>query len=345
MKIILTPEEQSNLESRHRTERNRRVADRIKAVLLHHEGWSQVDIAQALRIRSETVHDHLREYKESQKLEPSNGGSQSQLTEAQSQELANHLEEETYLKVKDIGAYVKRTYGILFTVSGMTKWLKRMGFSYKKPKATPAKADSALQAAFIEEYEQLLANTSEEEPILFGDGVHPTMATKISYGWIRKGKKNDKLIETTASRTRMNLMGSLNLETMSVTINAYETLDSKSMDDHFRSLRQQYPNAPKIHQILDRGPYNISKETKEAAEKYGIVLHFLPPYSPNLNPIERLWKVMNEHVRNNKVFASAQDFREKIMHFFKVTWTQISMSMVDRINDNFQILKKQASSS
>lgn len=80
MKIDLTEKEKEKLEKRHRTERDRRVADRIKAVLLHAEGWTQVEIAQALRIRPETVHDHLDEYSRLKKLAPLNGGSSSQLT-------------------------------------------------------------------------------------------------------------------------------------------------------------------------------------------------------------------------------------------------------------------------
>ena len=110
------------------------------------------------------------------------------------------------------------------------------------------------------------------------------------------------------------------------------------MEGHFEKLRQKYPKAPKIHLILDQGRYNTSKETKEAAKKNGIVLHYLPPYSPNLNPIERLWKVMNEYTRNNRFFHSAKEFREAILNFFDVTWRQIAHSMIDRITDNFQIL-------
>ena len=163
------------------------------------------------------------------------------------------------------------------------------------------------------------------------------MATKITYGWIRKGQ--DKLIATTASKTRVNLLGSINLETMEVTIASHETIDSKAMEMHFAALRKKYPKPPKIHQILDRGPYNISKDTKSAAEKYGTILHYLPPYSPNLNPIERLWKVMNEYVRNNRVFESAAEFRKTINDFF-AKWPKIAFSMVDRINDNFQIINK-----
>lgn len=184
----------------------------------------------------------------------------------------------------------------------------------------------------------MLNTIPEDEPIEFADGVHPTMATKITYGWIRTGM--DKPIATIASRTRLNLMGSINLESMQVTLASYETIDSSAMAAHFKLLRQKYPKSPKIHLILDQGSYNTSFETREAAKKYGIVLHHLPPYSPNLNPIERLWRIMNEYVRNNRVFHSAKEFKKEIMNFFTVTWPQIAQSMTTRINDNFQILKQ-----
>lgn len=337
MKLEITSEEKQALEKQHKRERDRRIADRIKAVLLHAEGWSQLQIAQALRIHADTVHDHLEDYKKYGKLKPENGGSQSLLSQEQTAQLIQHLECHTYAKASEICAYVKTTWGVVFRVSGMTKWLRHNNFSYKKPHGVPAKADCEKQAEFIRYYENQLNTLPEDEPVEFGDGVHPTMATKIAYGWIRTG--TDKPILTTGSRTRLNLMGSINLETMDVTIGSYETLDSQAMEGHFEKLRQKYPKAPKIHLILDQGRYNTSKETKEAAAKRGIVLHYLPPYSPNLNPIERLWKVMNEQVRNNRFFHSAQEFREAISNFFDVTWPQIAHSMVDRISDNFQILK------
>jgi transposase len=338
MKIILTPAEKQALDERHKKEHDRRIADRIKAVLLHSEGWSQLQIFQALRIRPETVHDHLEAFKRTRKLKPENGGSEGYLNEVQTRELIAHLEEHTYVKVCDICSYVYEKYQIEFTVRGMTSWLHRHKFSYKKPKGIPAKSDPEKQAAFIKEYERLLNTIPEDEPIEFGDGVHPTMATKVAYGWIRTGV--DKPIATIASRIRLNLMGSINLESMEVTFGSYETLNSASMTEHFKALRQKYQKAPKIHLFLDQGSYNTSFETRDAAEKHGIILHHLPPYSPNLNPIERLWKVMNERVRNNRVFRSAKEFRQEIMDFFKITWPQIAMSMTGRINDNFQILKQ-----
>ena len=113
------------------------------------------------------------------------------------------------------------------------------------------------------------------------------------------------------------------------------------MVDYFAKLRTIYPKSqnPKIHIISDRGSYNTSKKTKEAAIKAGIILHYLPAYSPNLNPIERLWKVMNEYVRNNQFFKTGKEFKEKIHSFFDKTWPTIASSMSNRINDNFQRIK------
>lgn len=342
MQITLSSLEKESLESQHRKERDKHICDRIKAVLLSSESWTIPMISQALRIHVETVRRHLKDYQDDLKLRPENGGSSELLSEEESSLLIAHLDQTPYLRVCNICCYVEENFQISYTVAGMTKWLHRHGFSYKKPKGTPSKADALAQEAWVEGYEKFMNEVPEDEPILFGDGVHPTMATKITYGWIRKGQ--DKLIETTASRTRMNLFGALNLETMTAIIAPYETLNQDSMAEYFGLLRQQYPNAGKIHVILDNGSYNRAEKTKEAAKEFGIVLHYLPPYSPNLNPIERLWKVMNEYVRNNVFFKSAKEFREAILTFFEKTWPQIANSMKDRINDNFQIIKSASSS-
>lgn len=337
MQIELSKEHKADLEKRHRVERDGRIRDRIKAVLLNAEGWRGEEIAQALRIHPETVYEHLKDYRTQDKLAPTNGGSQSALTQAQNEELISHLEMNFYATVQDICGYVQETYAVTYSVPGMTKWLHRHKFSYKKPHPVPSKADPIKQTEFIEQYNLLMKTTPEDEPIEFGDGVHPTMATKIGRGWIRTGQ--EKLIKTIASRSRINYFGSINLETMSMTVGSHETINSDSMEAHFKMLRDKYPKSPWIHLILDQGSYNKSEQTAQAAKKYRIKLHFLPTYSPNLNPIERVWKVMNEHVRNNVVFASKTAFKEALDTFFKATWDKIAHSLKSRINDNFQILK------
>ena len=90
--------------------------------------------------------------------------------------------------------------------------------------------------------------------------------------------------------------------------------------------------------VLDRAGYHRSEKVEQEAETQNIKLFFLPPYSPNLNPIERLWKVMNEQVRNNRFFKSAKDFRSEIDRFFEEILPDIGDSLSSRINDNFQVL-------
>lgn len=336
MKIDLTASIRGSLEKQHKKERDKRIADRIKAVLLCAEGWTQTQIAQALRIDRDTVYKHLCDYVAEKKLKHASGGSQTLLNAQQSEELIAHLEQNTYAKASDICEYVKNEFGIIYSLSGITKWLTAHKFSYKNFKGVPAKADPEKQAEFIAYYEALKKSTPDNEPLEFADAVHPTMATKITAGWIRIGV--EKMIATTASRTRVNVFGSLNLADMSVTTSYADMINSAVVSQHFFKLRAKYPDAPKIHIILDNGPYNTSEEVKEAARLNKIQLHFLPTYSPNLNPIERVWKVMNEEVRNNRYFSFAKEFRMSFLDFFEKTWPSIALQKIDRINDNFRIV-------
>jgi transposase len=338
MKIDLTQATWESLEKQHRQERDKNVADRIKAVLLAAEGWTQTQIAQALRIDRNTIHQYLKDYVTQGKLKHGNGGSEQKLNAEQAKALIAHLEAHTYVKAIDICQYVKDTFGVEYGLSGMTKWLTAHKFSYKYLKGTPAKADPEKQVEFIAYYEALKKNTPVNEPIEFADGVHPTMATKITAGWIRTGV--DKTIETTASRTRINIFGSINLSNMGLTITHDLTINSETVVKHFQKLKDKYPDAPHIHLILDNGPYNTSEEVKLAAQRLGIKLHYLPTYSPNLNAIEQLWKVMNEEVRNNRFFSSAKEFRMSILDFLEKTWPLIAPQKVDRVNDYFRVVRK-----
>nr|CAL25541.1 transposase and inactivated derivatives [Vibrio vulnificus] len=342
MKIILTSQQKQQLEEMHDSTRDGRVRDRIKAVLLASEGWSQAMISQALRIHESTVARHLSDYVLSEKLKPENGGSQSRLSAGQTMELIEHLAEKTYFHTHQIVAYVQAEFGVRYTVAGMNKWLHHHGFSYKKPKGVPHKFDPEMQQAFIEHYNETLRNS--EDPVLFMDAVHPTQSTKLSYGWIRKGQ--DKVIETTGSRTRLNIIGALPLQNIGATVTeTYDTINSESIVRFFWKLKKEhYPLEQKVHLVLDGAAYHQSEMVRNAAKVLNIELHYLPPYSPNLNPIERLWKVMNEYVRNNIYFSSKAEFTTAINEFFNVTLPKVAGSLVSRITDNFQILKPASSS-
>uniref|UniRef100_UPI000E64FB41 IS630 family transposase n=1 Tax=Vibrio cholerae TaxID=666 RepID=UPI000E64FB41 len=337
-----SPQKKQELEQMHDSARDSRVCDRIKAVLLASEGWSNVMISQALRIHETTVARHINDYLQSEKLKPENGGSHSRMSAAQTMQLIEHLAENTYFHTHQIVAYVEAEFSLRYSVAGMNKWLHHNGFSYKKPKGVPHKFCPEKQQAFVEYYNNVLKPS--EAPVLFMDAVHPTQSTKLSYGWIRKGQ--DKLIETTGSRTRLNLIGALSLENIGATVTeTYETINSESIVRFFWKLKKEhYPLEQKVHLILDGAAYHRTELVKDTAKVLNLELHYLPPYSPNLNPIERLWKVMNEHARNNVYFSSKREFISAIKEFFDVTLPKVAGSLVSRITDNFQLLKPASSS-
>lgn len=335
-RLHLEPDEKAALEERHAAQSNGKERDRLKAILLRSEGWTVPQISQALRLHQSTIIRHIQDYRTG-KLKNESGGSSSHLSDTQTQELIAHLEEHTYHHNHEIVLYVQERWGISFTVPGMHKWLHRNGFSYKKPKGLPHKSDPDLQKQFVAEYEALKEEVGDQEPILFMDSVHPTQATKLSYGWIRTGK--NKHVGTTASRTRLNIVGAIQLGHLAEAITCqYETINAESIMHFMNKVRHQY-GSKIVHLILDKAGYHRSSLVIKHAAKLNIKLHFLPPYSPNLNPIERLWKVMNEKVRNNRFFKGAKDFKEAINSFFDEILPSIGNSLSSRINDNFQMLK------
>lgn len=337
MKIFITEQQKAELERLHDSSRDGRVRDRIKAILLASEGWSSAMIAQALRLHQTTIDHHISEFLNKGKLKPENGGSDSKLSAEQTAFLISQLSDNLFHHTRDVIAFVTRTWNIIFSIPGMNKWLHRNGFTYKKPSGVPHKLSEEKQRQFIEYYKEL-KTTVGDEPILFIDGVHPTQATKISYGWIRKGQK--KAVKTTGSRTRLNIMGALNLKALtSPLICEYKTINEYNVSLFLNEIRKVYPDYnQKIHVILDGAGYHRSQLVKDWAEVVNIRLHYLPPYSPNLNPIERMWKLMNEHARNNRYFSSTREFREAISVFFNQTLPNIADSLTSRINDHFQML-------
>jgi transposase len=337
-KDFLTQQDINDLRALHKAEREGRIRDRIKAVLMANRGKTYREIAEALLVDEVTVSRHVQEYQESQRLKCAHSsGRPNKLTAPQTAELVAHLTKITYTKAADICAHIQEIYGVTFAEHSMCKWLGNHGFVHKQPKLVPCGADPEKQREFVKVYNVLQRETPPDEPILFGDAVHPTSETKVSYGWIPRGK--DKVIETTASRVRHNIVGALNLSDMELIAKNFDTVNTASMKEFLKKVREQYPTALRIHLILDNGSYNKSKETQDEARKLGITLYYLPPRSPNLNPIERVWKVMHEKVQNNVRFANAKEFRSKIDNFFSSVWPEIKMTLRDRINDNFHIVE------
>ncbi len=83
----------------------------------------------------------------------------------------------------------------------------------------------------------------------------------------------------------------------------------------FKAL-EECSKATTIHIICDNGRSNKNKKVDEHLETSRIKVHYLSPYSPNLNPIERLWKVLREKKTYSKCYEKFVDFKIEIRNFF-----------------------------
>ena len=338
---FLTKQEREQLQAQHRFERDRRICDRIKAILLYDKGWSFSQIAEALLLSEDSIRNHIREYQSHKKLRPEGGGSMEKLSAEESRELEKHLLECTYLHVASIVAHVATRYGHYYSIPGMTSWLKRHGFAYKKPKLVPGNADKNEQQKWIDAYTKLKAELPGDETICFTDGVHPTHNVQLGYGWIKKGV--DKQIPANTGRSRVNLTGAIDILSHKVVVQEDKTLNADATIRFFRSLEQSYPEKARVHVFCDNAPYYRNRLVTEYLKTSKILLHFLPPYSPNLNPIERLWKWMKESVVYNTYYSDFHEFRMAIFGFFHTLsgldpGSPLAANFRSRVGDRFRAM-------
>lgn len=336
--IFLTEQKRAQLRFQHKQDRDGRVRDRIKAVLLSDEGWTSQQIAKVLLISDQAVREHVQEYKASEKLKPENGGSEEKLSEQQTKQLTVHLEDHTYLYVKDIVAYVEAKFKITYTVSGMRHWLKRHNFSCKKPALVPGKANKEQQELWLADYEKLRQGSPSDETIGFIDGVHPTHNVRPAFGWIKTGVRKE--IPANTGRERMNLSGMIDVIQHKVIIQEDKTLNAETTIQFFRKIEDSYPTKKLIRLFCDNAPYYRNKSVKKYLETSRLKLHFLPPYSPNLNPIERLWKWMKERVIYNTYYEYFEEFKAAVLGFFVVlsaamAESALSQTLIGRVRDKF----------
>ena len=203
----------------------------------------------------------------------------------------------------------------------------------------PGKADKKRQQQWLAEYEKLQQELPEDETIGFIDGVHPTHNVQPAFGWIKTGVRKE--IPANTGRKRINLSGMIDVIGYSLIIREDKTLNAESTIQFFRKIEAAYPMKRRIHIFCDNAPYYRNKAVRQHLESSRIELHFLPPYSPNLNPIERLWKWMKERVIYNTYYEYFEEFKAAVLGFFAVLSTVTEESILGqtlrgRVRDKFR---------
>jgi transposase len=231
---------------------------------------------------------------------------------------SGELDAHLYMRSKEVCGFVQRTFGVDYTPNAMTKLLKRLDFVYKKPKCVPAKADAAVQERFAKEtLLPLMAQADADNPLYFVDGMHPSYTAHPGFGWIRRGVTRE--LKSNHGRVNVNINGALSWPDREVVHLEAEKITSEAMIALFETLAARHPTATAINIVLDNASYNRSSAVKEylASEGRRIQLVFLPPYSPNLNLIERLWWLLKKTALWNEYYPTFAGFKAAIDGFFR----------------------------
>ena len=334
----LNPQELAHLRMAHRNAVKKRHAYRINAVILMGTGWSVSDVAEALMLDPDTLRRYIERYQKGgvdKLLKMDYHGSSAYLNPTQIKILDTHLDAQTYQTVSEVADYIQNEFGITYSVSGLTDLLHRMNYTYKKTKLVPGKAIAQDQHRFVCNYKILRINKGENDPVLFMDAVHPQHNTAASYGWIKRGI--DKFIKSNTGRKRLNINGVINIDTMNTVTRIDKSVNAQSTIELFKQVSKSYRKAKVIHIICDNARYYHSVLVREYLATSRIRLHFLPPYSPNLNLIERLWKYFRKTVLHLKYYEHFDDFKGACLSFFD-NISKHKKNLKALLTENFQIL-------
>lgn len=320
-----------------------RLARRANALALLDDGLSCVQVAKVLFLDDDTIrkwHGLFIEDGLEGLTRFEAGGSACQLSDEQQARVVAFVRANLPRSTQRIGGFIATEFGVVYeSRSGLIALLHRLGLEYHKPAIIGRNLDEARQRAFIEGYENLLNSLADDESVLFVDAVHPTHATRPAGCW---GPKQEKLaIEQTSGRQRINIHGAIDLETGQTRMIEAETIDAASTIRLLASIEALYPMLALIHVFLDNARYHHAKLVQEWLSQPGrrIALHFIPPYCPHLNPIERLWGLMHKHVTHNKCYATCRQFADETFDFLRDKVPKNWPGFCDSVTDNFRVIK------
>jgi transposase len=299
---------------------------RMRAVRSVQEGESPEVVARSLRITTRAMYRWLAAYRQggwgALKAKPL-AGRPPKLNAQAMQWIYNTVTQKNPLQMKFqfalwtremVAQLIKKKYGIKLAANSVGRLLAQMGITCQKPLQRAIEQDEALVQKWLKaEYPRIKKMAQMQgADIYFGDAAHIRSDHHAGRTWGKKGET--PVVLSTGSRHGMSLISAITSKGhMRFMIKEKGGVNSEVFIEFLKRLLAGAKRP--IYLIVDRGPAHISKKTREFVKTLGdnFKLFYLPPYAPDRNPDELVWKHLKADTTGRMVTTGKADFKSKVV--------------------------------
>jgi len=216
-----------------------------------------------------------------------------------------------------VAILLREDYGVRVSRETVRRKLRAEGLVYRRPRPVVGPKDPQ-RAAKLRKLRHLLGHLPANEIVVFQDEVDINTNPKIGSMWMWRGEQAE--VVTPGTNEKRYLSGSLSWRTGELILTEGKPGQGRNTDlflAHLDDLRRQYRCYRVIHVICDNAKFHRPDRCRKVQQymakwRHRIVLHFLPTYAPETNPIERVWWHLHEEITRNHRCADIKDLLELV---------------------------------